>query len=361
LPCSTLLQLHFSQDHLTMNILIYSTKDFEKEYLVEANKSTHKLTFITAALSTETASLAKDHDAVFVFTGDDVSAPVLKILKEQNVRIINTRAAGFDNIDMKVANELGLKVTNVPRYSPYAIAEHAVALMLALNRKLVLANSNAHAYNFTLNELVGFDLHNKTVGIIGTGIIGSVLAKILDGFGCRLVGFDTRPNTELTKLYGMTFTDLPTLCMQSDIISLHVPLNEHTHYMINNANIQLMKKGVMLINTGRGAIVNTFDIINGLRSGKIGAYGADVYEKEKGIFFFDRSGSVPDDNLLSDLLQMNNVLITPHQGFATIDALINIADVSFQNIEEIENGICENELTIPKPIRELSHAPVSNV
>ena len=233
----------------------------------------------------------------------------------------------------KKANEKGIKVANVPEYSPYAIAEHAVGLMLALNRKLMLADRQVHQYNFTVGNLVGFDLNKKTVGIVGTGRTGSVVAKILHGFGCPLLGYDIVKNEEIVKKYGVKYVDLKTLCQTSDIITLHTPLCAATKYLISAEMLAVMKPTVMLINTARGGIINTDDVLAALAHGKIGYLGLDVYEKEKGIFFYDWSKEKITDEVLKKLLTYPNVIVTPHQAFATQEALSNIADITFYNID----------------------------
>jgi D-lactate dehydrogenase len=329
-----------------MKIIIYSTKDFERNYLLKANRINHELTCVDEALNLKTAELAKGHDAAVVFTGDDVSTTVIDKLHEAGVKYIAIRAVGYDNIDIKRANELGIKVANVPVYSPYAIAEHAVALMLALSRKLILANIQVHHHNFTVGNIVGFDLHKKTVGIIGTGRIGGVTAGILHGFGCRLLGYDIKENKELSKQYGLQYVHLKTLCQESDIISIHTPLNAATKYLINKQLIEEMKQGVMLINTARGAIMNTQHVIEALESGKLGYLGTDVYENEKGIFFYDYSKNRIHDEMLKKLMSFPNVIVTPHQAFATQEALTNIADTTFYNLDcWSQYKLTENELT----------------
>jgi D-lactate dehydrogenase len=329
-----------------MKIIIYSTKDFERNYLLKANRINHELTCVEEALNLKTAELAKGHEAAVVFTGDDVSKAVVDKLNEAGVMYIVIRAVGYDNIDIKRANELGIKVANVPEYSPYAIAEHAVALMLALNRKLILANAQVHHHNFTVGNIVGFDLHKKTVGIIGTGRIGGVTAGILHGFGCRLLGYDITENKELSKKYGLQYVHLKTLCRESDIISLHTPLNAATKYLITKELIDEMKQGVMIINTARGAVMNTQHVIEALESGKIGYLGTDVYEKEKGIFFYDYSKNRIQDEILKKLMSFPNVIVTPHQAFATQEALSNIADTTFYNLDcWAQHKNTENELT----------------
>jgi D-lactate dehydrogenase len=328
-----------------MKILFYSTKDFERSYLLEANKNNFQVRMTESPLGTDTASLAEGFDVVSIFTGDDASGPVIKKLKEANVKYIAIRAAGYDNVDLKTAKENAIQAANVPAYSPYSIAEHALALMFALNRKLIMANEQVHRQNFKMNNLIGYDLHGKTVGIIGTGNIGGTLIKILSGFDCRLLAYDIRQNDDLVKNYNVNYVSLEELCRESDIISIHTPLNEQTKYLINKELIALMKKGVMLINTSRGGCVNTADVLHYLETGHIGYFGTDVYEKERGLFFYDWTGKEINDDTLKKILTLPNVLITPHQAFATKEALGNIAETTFSNIECWAAGKnSENEL-----------------
>jgi D-lactate dehydrogenase len=331
-----------------MNILFYSTKNFERPYLLSSGNEAFGIHMTEKALSAGTAEEARGFDVVSVFTGDDVSAPVVEKLYQSGVRFIAVRAAGHDNVDLVKANELGIRVANVPEYSPYAIAEHALALMLALNRKLVLADKQVHGQDFTVGNLVGFDLHGKTIGIIGAGKTGGTLVKILHGFGCRLLGYDVYENSELTGKYGLEYIPLATLCRESDIISLHTCLTPQTKYMINRQLIELMKPGVMLINTSRGACIHTEDVLRSLENGHIGYFGTDVYEKERGLFFYDWSGREIQDEILKRLLALPNVLITPHQAFATREALTNIMQTTFSAISSWANGRhADNELLSP--------------
>ncbi len=329
-----------------MKTLFYSTKPYEQPYLEKANTNNFEITFLKKPLNVETAHLATGYDIVSIFTGDDASAEVLESLHEIEVKWITTRAAGYDNIDIEKANSLGIKVTNVPAYSPYAIAEHVIALVQALNRKTILAHKQIEQQNFTTDNLIGYDLHGKTIGIIGVGIIGSVLVKIMHGFGCKILCCDLKENSLLIEKYGVEYTNKETLCAAADIISIHTSSTPETKYLINKKLIDLMKQGTMLINTGRGACVNTVDVIEGLQNGNIGYYGADVYENERGIFFCDLTGKEMKDDLLKKLLSMPNVIITPHQAFATVQALTNIADTTFENINCLQkNESCKNELT----------------
>lgn len=321
-----------------MKVAIYSAHSYEKEPLKTANAGKHKLKFIDPSLSEDTVPLVQDCECVAIFANDDASAPVLEKLHDIGVKYLALRSAGFNHVNLDKAKELGLKVAYVPEYSPYAVAEHAVALMLALNRKLIRANSRVRDLNFSLNGLTGFDMNGKTVGIIGLGSIGEVVAKILHGFGCKLLGYDVKPNKELTDKYGVFYTDIDTLCADSDIITLHAPLNDHTRYMINRQRIARMKAGVMLINTSRGALVDTKELIDGLKSGRIGYLGLDVYEEEKGLFFEDHSDEILQDDVIARLLTFPNVLITSHQAFLTHTALRNIADTTIENIDAWEQG-----------------------
>ncbi|MBC7486905.1 MAG: 2-hydroxyacid dehydrogenase [Cytophagaceae bacterium] len=333
-----------------MKVVVYSTKQYERAYLEKSNRGKHDFLFLEEVLSVKTVELAKECSAVSIFTNDDASSEVLKQLANLNIKSITTRAAGYDNIDLNEAEKLNLKITNVPEYSPYAIAEHTVAMILAMNRKIVQADRQVKNYNFALDDLIGFDLHGKTVGIIGLGKIGSIVAKILNGFGCKLLGYDIEQNEALTKAYGMEYVSLGKLCKIADIITLHAPLNTNTHYIINKENLQLMKKGVMIVNTGRGGLVNTADALDALKEGKIGYLGLDVYEKEKGLFFYDHSRDIPQDDLFACLLPYKNVLITGHQAFLTENALGNIADTTIYNLDCFQKSEQSlHELTGKKP------------
>lgn len=329
-----------------MKTIIYSIKDFEQSYLLQANKMNHDVILTGEPLNDSTAHLAQGCLAVALFAGDDASAAVIEKLHIAGVRHIAVRAVGHDNVDIKRAKKLGIKVANVPEYSPYAVAEHSVALMLALNRKLNLAYSQVHRQDFTVAKLVGFDLHGKTVGIIGTGRIGSAAVRILNGFGCTLLAYDIVEKKELTEKYKLRYVDLTTLCRTSDIITLYTPLTLATKYLINRETIAEMKQGVMIINTARGAVMNTQHIIEALESGKIGYLGTDVYENEKGVFFYDHSQSEIKDEMLKKLIAFPNVIVTPHQAFATQEALSNIAATTFYNLNCWAQGReTENELT----------------
>lgn len=329
-----------------MKVLFYSAKKFEIPYFDTVNHTHIDLIYTEAQLSMKTVNLSKGYEYISVFTADDVSGDVIKQLHLNGVTHIAVRAAGFDNVDLKTANELGIHVANVPEYSPYSIAEHAILLMLALNRKIVTANEQVHQNNFKIDNLVGFDLHGKTVGIIGTGRIGKIAAKILHGFGCNLLGYDIKPDHRLKEEYNLRYCNLHEVCLHSDIITVHTPLNQDTKYLLDRRLFAVMKKGIMIINTSRGAVVKTEDMVTYLENGIIGAYGMDVYEREKGIFFYDHSNETLQDKMLLKLLSMKNVLVTPHQAFATYEALTNIAETTFYNLLEWNEGLRpDNELT----------------
>ena len=328
-----------------METLVYSTHKFEKEYLVNANGSKHKLRLLDAHLSLETAYLAKGVDAVSIFVNDNASAPVLEKLKEAGVKFLVLRSAGFNNVDLPKAKQLGFRIARVPEYSPFAVAEHAVALMLALNRNLIRSHNRVNDSNFSLDGLTGFDMNGKTAGIIGTGKIGAIVAKILHGFGCKILAVDEHENKALIENYEVTYTSYDTLFEQSDIITLHVPLLPATRYLINKDTIRKMKKGVMLINTSRGGLVNTKDVVDGLKKYRIGYLGLDVYEEEAALFFEDHSEDILQDDIIARLMTFRNVLITSHQAFLTQTALENIADTTIHNLDCFESGSkCENEL-----------------
>jgi D-lactate dehydrogenase len=308
-----------------MTITVFSAHPFERPYLLEAVEGRHELHFIDEALTVATAKMAQGSTAVAIFVNDDASAPVLEQLAALGVRYVLVRAAGYDQVDLFAAQHLDLRVANVPKYSPFAIAEHALALMLALNRQLRRADVQVHHADFRLDELVGFDLHGKTVGIIGCGTIGGTMAGLLHGFGCRLLGYDVVANEALTERYGLEYVSLDTLCALSDVITVHAPLTPATRHLLNAAQLAKMKRGVMLINTSRGALLDTPAALAALESGQLGYLGLDVYEHEKGLFFYDHSKEPLHDAVLSQLLARPNVLITGHQGFLTREALGNIA------------------------------------
>lgn len=338
--CVAIFVLFVSSNGLVgMKATVYSGYRFERPYLVAAAGRKHELRFLDYRLDTATASLAQGSEAVLLFANDDGSAPVLDILAQVGVRYLGLRSAGYNHVDIEHAHQLGMRVANVPDYSPYAVAEHAVGLILALNRKLIRAYSRVRELNFSLDGLVGFDLHGKTVGVIGVGRIGSVLVRILHGFGCRVLGFDPVQRTELVEQYRLEYVSLDYLCQRSKIIVLCAPLTSQTRYMINKDTLSLMQDGVMIINVGRGGLLNTRDVIEALKKGKIGYLGLDVYEEEAGLFFYDRSDEIVRDDVITRLLTFPNVLITSHQGFLTEEALHNIAATIIEALDAWEAGL----------------------
>ncbi len=328
-----------------MKIAVFSSHKYEKDYLIAANNYRHDLKLLDVQLSLNTAHLAAECEAVCIFVNDDASAPVIDELNKQGVKFIALRCAGFNHVNLEKTKELKIKIANVPAYSPNAVAEHAIAMMLALNRKLITAHNRIMEQNFSLDGLVGFNMNNKIVGIIGTGKIGAVVAKILHGFGCKLIAFDYVQNESLKTQFDITYTDYESLCKESDIITLHIPLTKDTKYLINEEHISLMKSNVMLINTSRGELVNTKAVIDALKIGKIGYFGMDVYEKEKGLFFENHSEEILQDDILARLMTFKNVMITSHQAFLTDTALKNIAKTTIYNLDCFEKNIrSENEL-----------------
>ncbi|MEB0260577.1 MULTISPECIES: 2-hydroxyacid dehydrogenase [unclassified Mucilaginibacter] len=320
-----------------MKVVAYSIKPFEKEFLSKANQKKHEITLISNPLSIETTSYAEGKDAIIVFTNDDVSAGVIEKLAGLDIKYIATRSAGTDHIDREAASRHGIKVANVPYYSPEAIAEHAVALAFALNRNLIKANEHSHHFNFTNNGLMGFNFSGKTVGIIGLGNTGLATAAIFKGLGCIVIGYDLNFPEGNNVIEQVT---LPYLYANADIISLHVPLNDGTKHIINKTSLHQMKDGVMLINTSRGPLVKTTDIIQAIYTGKVGYLGLDVYEFEKGLFFEDHEKDSFKDELLEELLQFDNVLITPHQAYLTREALQGIANQTIKNLDLWQQNKC---------------------
>ena len=328
-----------------MKTAVYSAHQFERPYLSEANADKHELLWLEPTLTENTAHLADGCEAICIFVSDKATPVVLKKLVDIGIKFIALRSAGYNHIDLSAAKKLNLKVAHVPDYSPYAIAEHTIALMLALNRQLVHAHNRINELNFSLDGLVGFDMYGKTVGIIGTGKIGIQIAKVLSGFGCKVLAYDVIENETLQNDYGVVYLDLKTLLNKSDIISLHTPLNDKTNHIINKNSIKDMKHGAMLINTSRGGLVKTVDVIDALKSGKIGYFGIDVYEEETGLFFEDHSKDILQDDVIARLMTFKNVLITSHQAFLTDTALKNIAVTTINNIDCFEQGILSgNEL-----------------
>lgn len=328
-----------------MKVAVFSTHNFEKEYLLSAAGTKHELTLLEVQLNPGTAILAQGCEAVCLFVNDDGSKEVLEKLKNVGASILVLRSAGYNNVDLHAAGNLGFKVARVPEYSPYAVAEHAVALMMALNRKLIKAHSRVRDLNFSLDGLIGFDMNEKTAGVIGTGKIGKVVANILLGFGCRVLAYDPFPDENWAKDKNVSYTDMEALCSSCDIITIHSPLTKDNRHFINEHTLSWMKEGVMLINTSRGELINTKDVIKGLKSGKIGHLGLDVYEHEKNLFFEDHSDEILMDDTIARLMTFPNVLITSHQAFLTSTALQNIADITVANIDHFQNNTaCDNEI-----------------
>ncbi len=320
-----------------MRVLVYDTKRYERDVLTRANHGQHDLKFISASLNEQTAVLAEGYPAISIFVNDDASAPVLERLAAVGVRLIALRSTGFNNVDIEAARRLGIAVMRVANYSPYAVAEFAVALLLGVVRKIHRAWNRVRENNFALDGLQGFDIHGRTVGVIGTGRIGAVFTTIMHGFGVQLLGYDVQQNESCLAL-GMRYAPLEEVLAQSDIISLHVPLLPATYHLINARTIATMKRGVVIVNTSRGGLIDTEALIEGLKSGHIGAVGLDVYEEEDGLFFRDRSDQVLTDDVFARLLTFPNVLITGHQAFLTQEALDQIAETTIQNITDFAEG-----------------------
>jgi D-lactate dehydrogenase len=328
-----------------VKVAVFSTKKYDRESLSWANDSHHELQFFEPHLNEQTASLAAGFDAACVFVNDQVDAATIEKLASAGVRLVALRCAGYNNVDLSAAKKNGFTVVRVPGYSPYAVAEHTIALMLALNRKLHRAYNRVREGNLSLEGLLGFDLHGKTVGIIGTGKIGTVVAQILNGFGCPILAFDPIPS-EKCRALGARYVGLNELLEQSDVVTLHCPLTPENKYMIGAEALKKMKRGVMLINTSRGALLDTVAVIEALKNGKIGYLGLDVYEEEEQIFFEDRSGLIIPDDVFARLLTFPNVIMTGHQAFFTREALENIAATTIDNITRFESGLkLENELS----------------
>jgi D-lactate dehydrogenase len=326
-----------------MHIRFYGIQSFEIPFLEQANQSRgHALAPLETNLSEETAALAEGFEAVSIFANDRADAAVLEKLAQGGTKLLLLRMAGFNHVDLAAAARLGITVARVPAYSPHAIAEHTVGLMLMLNRKLHRAHTRVREGNFSLQGLMGFDLHGKTVGLVGTGRIGEATARILAGFGCRLLGHDVRENPACVAL-GMRYVELPELFSSSDVISLHCPLTPATHHLVDDRALALMKPGVMLINTSRGAVIDTRAAIRGLKSGRIGYLGLDVYEEEGDLFFQDLSETVIQDDVFSRLQTFPNVVITAHQAFFTREAVQAIQTTTLENASGFERGSVPQE------------------
>ncbi|MGF1537008.1 MAG: 2-hydroxyacid dehydrogenase [Elainellaceae cyanobacterium] len=328
-----------------MKVAVFNTKPFDRQFLSQANAEfAHDLSFFEARFTAKTAPLAGGFSAICIFVNDQVDQEALTLLKEQGIRCIALRCAGYDNLDLDAAKALEISVVRVPSYSPYAIAEHAVGLILTLNRKLHRAHNRTRDDNFALNGLLGFDLHGKTVGIVGTGKIGECFARIMSGFGCRLVAYDPHPNPACKEM-GVQYVELHQLLASSDVVSLHCPLVPSTQHIISAQTLCYLKRGAMLINTSRGGLIDTRAVIDAIEDGTIGHLGLDVYEGEANLFFEDLSDTIIRDQTFQLLQSFPNVVITPHQAFFTREALGAIAQTTLANLADIEQGRpCPNAL-----------------
>ncbi|TZF82154.1 2-hydroxyacid dehydrogenase [Pedobacter sp. BS3] len=327
-----------------MKTLFFSTKSYDKLYFDRVNVHYNQvLDYTETALDATTAVLANGYDAVCTFVNDAIDEAVLHALKKAGIKVIALRCAGFNQVNLDEAKKLNIAVVRVPAYSPHAIAEHALALIMTLNRKTHKAYNRVREGNFSLERLTGFDIYGKTLGIVGLGKIGHAFAEVMSGFGCKLIAYDPVATTAPGRVLLVSFDEL---LAQSDIISVHCPLTPETHHLFNDDSFAKMKQSAMLINTSRGAVVDTDAAIRALKSGKLGYLGLDVYEQEEKLFFRDLSESVIQDDLLLRLMSFPNVLITSHQGFFTAEALMEIAHVTLQNLSDIENNVTNaNRLT----------------
>lgn len=320
-----------------MDIAVFDAKPYDRDALTAAGHNL-KWRFLDFRLSAETAASARGAAVACVFVNDRLDRPSLAGLAQAGVRLVAFRCTGFNNLDQAAAKELGLAATRVPAYSPYSVAEHAASLLLSLNRKIHRSYNRVRELNFSLNGLVGFDLHGKTAGVVGTGKIGRILAGILRGFGMRVLLFDLYPDAAWAKSLGLDYVDIRTLAGESDVVSLHVPLTAESKHMVRAETLALMKPGAILINVSRGGLVDTTALIEALKSGRLGGVGLDVYEEEEGVFFEDLSGQILQDDELARLLTFPNVIITAHQAFLTREALSDIARVTVANIQAFGAG-----------------------
>ncbi len=332
-----------------MKLTFFSTQTYDKTFFEEHNeKFGFSIEFFEVALNESTVNLIHQSDAICIFVNDNVTSTVMERLAVLGVKVIALRCAGFNNVDLKAAAKFNIRVVRVPAYSPHAVAEHAIAMIMALNRKTHKAYNRIREQNFSLNGLMGFDLFGKTVGVIGTGNIGMVFCKIMLGFGCRVVAYDIIQEESMVEA-GVRYVQLNELLSESDIVSLHCPLNEETHYLICQDTISLMKKGAMLVNTSRGGLIDTKKVIKALKSGRLGAVGIDVYEQEETLFFQNLSEHIIADDTIARLISFPNVLITAHQGFFTQEAMDQIASTTLANLKAFESGaFLVNEVTIAK-------------
>lgn len=328
-----------------MKLAIYSTKQYDRKYLELVNQQFgYELEFFDFLLSKRTAKNAAGCKAICIFVNDDGSREVLEELAALGVEILALRCAGFNNVDLDAAKELGIKVVRVPAYSPEAVAEHAVGMMMCLNRRIHRAYQRTRDANFSLEGLIGFNMHNRTAGVIGTGKIGIATMRILKGFGMKLLAYDPYPSEQALEL-GAEYVDLKTLYTQSDVITLHCPLTPENHHLLDSDAFAMMKDGVMIINTSRGALIDSSAAIDALKQQKIGALGMDVYENERDLFFEDKSNDVIQDDIFRRLSACHNVLFTGHQAFLTEEALTSISETTLKNINQLDRGEnCPNQL-----------------
>jgi len=322
-----------------MRLAIFSSKSYDRQFLEAANAHhAHEMIFLETPLNRSSAALAAGVPAVSIFVNDKADASTLDVLAQGGTRLLALRCAGHNMVDLKRAVDLGIQVTRVPAYSPYAVAEHTVGLILTLNRKLHRAYNRVRDDNFALDGLLGFDLHGCTVGVVGTGKIGTAFARIMHGFGCTLIGHDAHHNAEFETLPGARYATLAEVLASSDIVSLHCPLTHQSHHLIDAAAIACMKPGVMLINTSRGGLLDTRAVIDGIKCGQVGYLGIDVYEQEDELFFEDRSDTIIQDETFQLLQSFHNVVITAHQAFFTRNALESIAATTLTSISDFEHG-----------------------
>jgi len=331
-----------------MKVAVFSTKSYDRQFLEAVNAGyRHDLVFFEPRLTRATASLAQGFPTVCVFVNDELDADAIALLAAGGTRLVATRSAGFNHIDLDAAERAGMAVVRVPAYSPHAVAEHTVALLLALARRIYRAYNRVHEGNFSLEGLLGLDICGKTVGIVGTGRIGAIVARIMHGFGCEILAHDVRPNPDCAEC--VRYVSLDELLARSDIVTLHCPLTPETHHLIDAGAVSRMKDGVLLLNTSRGPIIDSLAVIEGLKSGKIGYLGLDVYEEEEELFFQDLSDRIIQDDVFARLEVFPNVVITGHQAFFTHDAMTNIAETTLANIRDYETtGACPNLVATQK-------------
>jgi D-lactate dehydrogenase len=334
-----------------MRVVVFSDKPYWKRFLTEANEAFgHDLTFIDPALNSQTVALAAGYPAVCVFVNDQVDGAVLRSLRDGGTRVLALRCAGFNNVDLHTAADVGIKVVRVPAYSPHAVAEHAVSLIVTLNRKIHRAYARVREGNMALEGLLGVDLHSKTIGILGTGRIGAIVGQIMHGFGCRILAHDPFPNEQVRQF--AEYVPLDQLAAESDVISLHCPLTPETYHLVDADWLAQIKPGCMIVNTSRGALIDTLAAIQALKTGRLGSLGLDVYEEEADLFFEDLSDRVIQDDIFARLLTFPNVIITAHQGFFTQEAISQIATTTLANIREFEDGgPLTNEVLAERKVR----------